>query len=621
MRRSRRRSPKNNILIFVAAFLIILLTGGFLFGYLPYTHIKAKGRIVLDSAKKVNTAFKTNDIDEVKKNLNDLQLKYDDLEKESKTVYWMRYIPLLGNYISDFKNGIEAGDSSLKAANLAVTSIEPYADLIGFKKGGVGFAEKTTDDRLQTAVLTLDKVLVNVDQISTYIDDARNHIDKIDPNRYPEKIGSHALRPQIQTAKDAFDGVASLFVDAKPLLKKLPEILGSQDPKTYVVLFQNDKELRPTGGFLTAYAIFNIDKGRMKVEKSTDIYNLDATIANHPVAPPEILKYHKGVSTFNIRDSNLSPDFVESVKLFNSLYDKSSERVDYDGVFTMDTQVLVDTLKILGPTSAGGIEFTANQDARCDCPQVIYELMNEIDRPVNYVKTNRKGLLGDLLYEIMQKALKSSPKIYWGPLSQVFMKDLQEKHILAYFPDASTQQAVEKVNFAGRIVPFDGDYLHINDTNFAGAKSNLFVQESVDSDSKFNSDGSVSRTITITYKNPYRSSDCNLERGGLCLNATLRNWLRIYVPKGSKLDNFTGSLMPTKTYDSLGKTVFEGFMTVNPEGKAEVVVKYTLPKGVDASRLMIQKQPGTGSNMYTIDVNGTKTQEFGLLTDKVLKLK
>jgi hypothetical protein len=62
-------------------------------------------------------------------------------------------------------------------------------------------------------------------------------------------------------------------------------------------------------------------------------------------------------------------------------------------------------------------------------------------------------------------------------------------------------------------------------------------------------------------------------------------------------------------------------MTVNPEGKAEVVVKYTLPKGVDASRLMIQKQPGTGSNMYTIDVNGTKTQEFGLLTDKVLKLK
>ena len=93
----------------------------------------------------------------------------------------------------------------------------------------------------------------------------------------------------------------------------------------------------------------------------------------------------------------------------------------------------------------------------------------------------------------------------------------------------------------GRITEFEGDYLHINDTNLAGAKSNMFVQHFVTQDIEVASDGTVLKTITIDYKNPSPYSDCNLESGGLCLNGLLRNWLRVYVPKGSTLVEFTGA--------------------------------------------------------------------------------
>lgn len=594
------------------------------FVYLPFKKIKVKGMEVVNSARLVKDSFKKNDIDQVKARLDDLDKKYALFQKEAKKVYWMSYIPFLGSYITDFKHGVSAGDNMIKAAIVAVDAIVPYADLIGFKKGGSSFVEKSADERIQTAVLTLDKMLVKIDTIVPYVEKAREDVNKIKETRYPVKIGKIEVRKKIASAKEQFEGIASLFIDAKPFLKKLPQILGSNEKKKYLVLFQNDKELRPTGGFLTNYAVFYADKGKFNLVKSEDIYSLDGSISFHPKAPKEILTYHKDVSRFYIRDSNLSPDFVKSIELFNSLYEKSSQKIDYDGVIAVDTYVLVDALKILGDTTVDGIVFSARKDGRCNCPQVIYKLFDIIDRPVAYIKTDRKAILGHLLYSLMEKALGFSPSQYWGKLSQMLIKNLQGKHILVYFKDKEVQRSMEKINFAGRIRDYNGDYLHINDTNFAGAKSNLFVSQSVVSETNIDKNGKVRRKVTITYKNPYRHSDCNLERGGLCLNATLPNWLRIYVPKESKLIRFQGSETKVNRYQDLRKTVFEGFLKVNPLGKAEVIVEYELPFIVfspDNYRLLIQKQPGTENRQFKILVNGKKIDEFNLTTDKEVKQK
>lgn len=581
----------------------------------PLMGIASGVRRVETKAKELKASFQANDIELVKTKLGEFSKTYEVMRSDARGIYWLSFIP----YIGDLKNGIEGGHYSVEAAKEGVTAILPYADLIGFKKGQSSFTDKSAEDRLQTAVVTLDKMLSRIDPISANIEKAEEHISQINPNRYPKSFGKTQVRDRIVNIKEQFYGMSSLFVDAKPLLKKLPHILGKDKEQTYLILFQNNYERRATGGFLTSYAFFRIKDGRMQIARSEDIYSLDNSISRHPTAPKEILTFHKGVNQFFIRDSNLSPDLPASIKLFESLYDLSNIDQKYDGIVMLDAKVLVDMLKIFGDTEAGGIRFSANIDDRCNCPQVIYQLFDIVDRPVNYIKTDRKGILGDLMFALFYKAIGFSPSQYWGTLAQTMFRNLEEKHILLNFKERDLQDSVEKINFAGRIRPFEGDYLHVNNVNFAGAKSNLFVKEVIESVTT-RKDGKLQKEVTITYTNPYAHSDCNLERGGLCLNATLRNWLRVYVPQGSKLVSMKGSQTKVNTYNELGKTVFEGFLTVNPQGRAQVIVTYELPESVKTDDgYMVQKQPGVEKQEVKVIVNGQTLYNGPFAKDLVLK--
>ena len=61
-----------------------------------------------------------------------------------------------------------------------------------------------------------------------------------------------------------------------------PLLLGSLRPMTYVILAQNNDELRPTGGFITAVGILQMDKGKITRLDITDSYSVDTAIQRPP---------------------------------------------------------------------------------------------------------------------------------------------------------------------------------------------------------------------------------------------------------------------------------------------------------------------------------------------------
>ncbi|MEM4230346.1 MAG: DUF4012 domain-containing protein [Candidatus Pacearchaeota archaeon] len=583
-----------------------------------------QAQIVADAVKKQNIELASR---ELVKARNDLKQTQKDLDSFS----YARFIPVVGLYYNDADRLVKVGFDGLEVATILVESVKPYADVLGLK-GQDSFVEGTAEQRIQTVVKTMGKVTPHIDDVVKYITDAKNQIDGVSPNRYPSFLGLGKIQKNLRDLQKGIDRGATFIEEARPLIKILPSLLGEPDSKKYLILFQNDKELRPTGGFITAYSIFRLDRGAINVEKSENIYNLDLTIRNKPKAPEPILNYLPRVPVFNLRDSNLSPDFVESMKLFNSLYDKASAKVDVDGIIALDTNVLVSTIKILDDrVDAGGITFTTQIDKRCDCPQVIYQLESTISTPLSLdlrvsdletIQARRKDIIGELLFAILTKSLKSSPKLYWGPLFQNLITQIDQKHVMFYVYNKDAQRGFEALNAAGRIKDFDGDYLHLNEANFGGAKSNLFVLRSVTQNYQVKNDGTITKTVTVNYKNPYPPSDCNLERGNLCLNAVLRNWFRIYVPRGSKLIDSKGSEVKMKTYEELGKTVFEGYLTVRPQGTATLTLIYTLPMKADNDLLplLIQKQPGTNRDEYIVAVNNKQKNKFELLTDKEVKV-
>ena len=617
----KNKSKKRIFKFLIPIFIIIVILLGFT--AIQVNAVYQQGKKTQASAELAMQAIRDQNIDAAK---DALVTTKDELTKTRSLyaqLFLPRFTPIVRSYYKDGEHMLTAADAGIDAGIITTEALIPYADLLGLK-GDSKFVSGSADERIQTAVQTFDKLTPELGEIAQKIEIVNENFDQINPNRYPEKIGGTEIRPKLLSAKTTINDLSTLFLNARPLLENFPSLLGEPTAKRYLILFQNDKELRPTGGFITAYAIFKLEKGKPIVETADDIYKLDEK-NTAKLSPPEQFIKHLKVFNLNIRDSNYDPDYRESMERFLDMYNGIAGTTEVDGVIAVDTHVLVESMKILGPIPAYGTNFTVDIDERCDCPQVIYELEDYAGRRVNYIREDRKDIIGVLLYQIMQKALGVSPSQYWGSLFQMVLTEFEQKHILVYLKNQEAQQSLEALNFAGRMVDSStDDYIHINDANLGGAKSNLFVRQTVKQNYEKQSDGSIIKTVTIEYKNPEPGSPgCNLEAGGLCLNGPMINWVRVYVPKGAELIDFEGSEEPATVSEDYGKTVFQGVTTVNPEGLATVTVKYKLPGEInkDTISLYIQKQPGTDNNEYTTLINGTEVDIFNLTKDITKEIK
>lgn len=575
--------------------------------------------------KIFEAAVKSQNIDAADQSLQTSQTDLSDTQQKLNALSYLQFVPIASWYYSDAQHGMKAGEYGLDTAQVVITDLKPYADLLGLQGKGT-FSGGTAAQRIATAVLTLGKITPDIGSIASQLEKVQTEVDAINQNHYPSWLFGTKIGSYISQGKNLVDESVVGVNQARPFITELPILLGENSSQKYFIIFQNDKELRPGGGFITGYSIFQLDKGAITPETSADIYPIDDSIPNKPPAPAPLVKYlHLTDPVFNLRDSNLSPDYITNINTFKQMYAKSSGYEPVDGYIAIDTDVLMTTIGILDhQIYAGGINFTDQNDPQCGCAEALYELENDISRPVNYQRTDRKSLLGILLTAILQKSLQSSPKKYWPQLFQAMVNLTAQKHILFDLNDTTAQSGLEALNAAGQVKPFNGDYLMINDANFGGDKANLYTTEAVQDQYDVASDGTITKTVTLNYANDHAPSDCSLADGGLCLNADLRDWVRIYVPQGSTLVSNTGSEVKMTTYNELGKTVFDGFLTIRPLSKATYTVVYKLPFKLQSGSslpVMIQKQAGTYDNAYTVIYNNRTEDTFPLLTDKTLDLK
>ncbi len=571
------------------------------------------------------TALENRDLTTAKTELETTKTNLADAQKAYDQVGILRNIPLLGSYLKDGDHLFSAGKKGTELGDMVIAAIEPYADVMGFTgSSATSLAPTTAEDKIIFVAETVEKLAPQMDQISAKLKDISADFQAIDERRYPVSFSGKPIREKITTLKSTVAGAAESLSQFQPIIKLLPELLGNPDPKRYLIVFQNDAELRPTGGFLTAYATMTMTKGKVEPGISEDIYTLDSGFKQKVPAPDPIKKYLPLVYTWNLRDMNLSPDFKNSMDTFTGYMRQAQGAPEFDALIAIDTQVPVEILKVLGPIGVSGYggKFSADNDPRCNCPQVIYELENIITRPTYEIRPGRKSILGPLMNSMLANMM-GSPKAKWAEFFNIFTTAIKEKHLLMYFKDPNMQNAAEVLGSAGRINDYVGDYLHINDTNFAGAKSNMFVTEELEQIVSINADGSATKKLIITYKNPRPGDNCNLEAGQLCLNGLLRDWQRIYVPKGSVLKSASGYEVDMTTSEDLGKTVFDGFFTLAPQSVKKLEIEYTVPAGTVTGteyKLLIQKQPGTKEIKNTITVGGSKAKVYQLNSDQEIVL-
>lgn len=618
----RRSWWKSPWFLGISTLIIIILTLGIwlgLVGYNTYQHIK----LVSAHAQAISGAFDARNLELAQAELDNTRVELTNAKEAYAAASPLKYVPLLGHYIRDGERALLAGEAGLNVGDLTIQALLPYADVLGFSGTAEKLEFESAEERIIFLANTVEKLSPQMDAIGAGLQQVSAELDQIDEQRYPRSFMGQEIRANLVTLKDTVRGAGESVLQFQPFIELLPDLLGNPEPRRYLLLFQNDAELRPTGGFLTAYATLNVLRGKIEPGVSEDIYTLDNSFNSKIPAPDPIKKYLPLVYVWNLRDMNLSPDFKVSMDTFTKYYNQTPIAPEVDAVIAVDTDFMVKILKILGPIGVPGYggQFSAENDPRCDCPQVIYELENIITRPTYEIREGRKSILGPLMNSMLANMM-GSPKAKWAEFFTAFTESVKQKHILMYFFDENKQQAVEALGAAGRISTYAGDYLHINDTNFAGAKSNLFITQEVVQEISLNDDGSYRKKLIVTYKNPAPPSNCNLEAGQLCLNGVLRDWVRFYVPEGATLVSSKGFELDLGTNQDLGHTVFDGFFTISPQSVKKLELEYTVPPGVvgDPFKMLIQNQPGTDMVVHTISLNGGKPKVVEVDSDLELTL-
>jgi hypothetical protein len=413
------------------------------------------------------------------------------------------------------------------------------------------------------------------------------------------------LNSKINELKEQLEYGSELLAKAVPLTEIIPFISGYPKQTNFLVVLQNNDELRPTGGFIGTYGVLQMNNGEIKDFKTNDIYHMDMPVKDKLIIePPTPMKKYL-IDRWYMRDANWSPDWPASARQIEWFYQKeynllpAKDKQDkfsgnFNGVIGITPSLASDLLRVIGPITIDGEEF--NSQNFHDLLQYEVELGYATDGVSNW---HRKEIIGNLFKEIKIKML-DLPSSRWQEMFKVFSDNFDKKNILVFFNDKRFEDYAAFLNWDGRMINTPEDYLMVVDANFGSFKTDAVVDKKITYKMEEGKDGFFS-TVSLTYDH----------RGGFDWRTTkYRSYTRIYVPKGSILSkgqgDFEGEIEVGEEFD---KSFFGLFITVEPGKSGVVNIQYKLPDNIGKQiklekkyRLLMQKQPGRNTNQLLVDL-------------------
>lgn len=417
--------------------------------------------------------------------------------------------------------------------------------------------------------------------------------------------------PQSEAIKSVGKKIQNTFSEGYHLSALISSLKSSQ-PKSILVLFQNDLELRPTGGFITAVGYGKLVNG--------EIQDLDVVASNSYNEPtkktldlPSPMDQWLSTLGLMFRDANWDVDFATSASNLSTMYqDLTNQPVDL--VIAMTTKTNEILLEKTGPLTFYVNGHALNVD-KYNVTDVLEHYTDRFFADLGLAKKDRKEVLAAYATALLPKVkiyAQNNPSETVRLASSLFKTyDIQ---IWSSLPDLATHlksldtyRAVKNYKAA--------DSLLIVDTNLKARKTDAVIKQDLKYEIDLD-DQQPRAKLSITYQNTGVESP---------LYTDYNDYLRIYVPFGSKL--IKSNQNNVETYDRHGRTVFANMFVLPPGQSKTLVFEYTLgnlnfSKAQDY-KLFLERQPGTRQMLAKIIINSQKesyTQQTVLDQDHIVTI-
>lgn len=530
-----------------------------------------------------------------------------------------RLLPKADNTVDSARNLMTAGRELSETAAILSTAADGLSN-----KGSINLS-----DKLELLGAYMENALPHAEAAATAL---RGVDPAVVPTEYARQVVDLQTRtPQVVAAMQEYGE----FVDVLNL------ILGGQDKMRYLAAFQNNTELRPTGGFMGSFAELDLDRGevvRMLVPGG-GTYDVQGQLQAFVAAPGplQLLK-----ARWEFQDANWFPDFPSSAQKLRWFYSEAGGPTT-DGVVAVNASFVVELLRLLGPVDMPKYGRTFNAENFIFETQKIVE--NEYDKETNAPK----AVIGDLAPILLERLKTTDPQTLLTVIDLV-AKGLREKDLQINFRDNELQASMVDLGWSGSLKQTSGDYLMVVDTNLGGGKTDGVIDQAVHVDVSWQPDGSQVNTVTVT--KTHRGLKTALFSGSNNVD-----YLRLYVPRGSQLLAASGFEVPadelfetsdlplavdadldlhmqnltkdpvsgTDIWEEDGKTVFGNWMQTAPGETEDIIFTYRVPGALfkvesdhdifsflrtklnvpDLGQytLLVQKQSGVQVRATTVQVN------------------
>ncbi len=357
------------------------------------------------------------------------------------------------------------------------------------------------------------------------------------------------------------------------------------ETRSYLLLFQNSNELRPTGGFIGSIGRAVMRNGIMDEVTIDDVYTYDGQLRGH-VDPPLPIRTLLQKEHWYLRDSNWDPDFEHSGEKAAWFFEKSGGG-KVDGTIAITLPFLQDLLKATGPIKI------AETPERITSESLFPVLHKEIEENFFPGSTQKKDLLGSIFRKLLEEITQGNADPLL--LSKAIEHSLETKTIQLYSRDKTTQQLLYAYKWAGTLIPStscsDGktnsctqDFLIPVEANLGVNKANEGVTRHISKVLKF-SPSTLFSTDTISFSN---TSGPSTPGGG-----DYTGYLRLYYPLKTSIKSISINGQEISfTEESMTPKQIPYVEFLQENALSEVIgVAFTVPSTKNTEIVVIQEQP------------------------------
>lgn len=305
-----------------------------------------------------------------------------------------------------------------------------------------------------------------------------------------EALG-RSVRGSVNDLASALSEAAANLDQVADVTEVLPAVLGADGPRTYLVLVQNNAEVRATGGMPGAIAVLSVEDGHVRLRHQGGARVLGAPLGT-PVVPltdDELALFGTQLASYPA-DITFTPDFPRTAELAQALYERRTGEA-VDGVFATDPVALSYLLHGGGPLVVDGERLRAGE--------VVDQLLNGV-----YLENPTRAAQDAVFREVAQSVFNrlTSAKVGVDDLVAAFSLATKRGRLLAWSAHDQEQAVIATTGLSG-ILPVEATErpavgVYLNDGT--GAKLGYYLDRDIAVTSVGCDDGVQTLEVVVTLR-------------------------------------------------------------------------------------------------------------------------